>query len=130
MNIYVGNLPLEMTEDELRQEFTAFGQVISVSVMNDKYIGSGQARGYGFVEMASKSEGAVAVAGLNGKTIRGRLIEVVEALPLSDNKDKRSSHSTRGSHFSAKRQRGYQEYVKSPASSKKHITLQNSIEEL
>jgi RNA recognition motif-containing protein len=109
MNIYVGNLPLEITEDELRQEFTAFGQVISVSVMNDKYIGSGQPRGYGFVEMASKSEGAVAVAGLNGKTIRGRLIGVVEALPLSDNKDKRSFHSRRGSHFSVKRQRGYRE---------------------
>ena len=109
MNIYVGNLPLEMTEDELRQEFTAFGQVISVSVMNDKYIGSGQPRGYGFVEMASKSEGAVAVAGLNGKTIRGRLIGVVEALPLSGNKDNRSFHSGRGSHFSVKRQRGYQE---------------------
>jgi RNA recognition motif-containing protein len=109
VNIYVGNLPLEMTEDELRQEFTAFGQIISVSVMNDKYIGSGQPRGYGFVEMASKSEGAVAVASLNGKTIRGRLIEVVEALPLSGNKDKRSFHSRTGSHFSVKRQRGYQE---------------------
>jgi len=42
MNIYVGNLPLDITEDELRQEFTPFGQVISVSVMNDKYIGSGE----------------------------------------------------------------------------------------
>ena len=105
MHIYVGNLPLEMTEDELRQEFTAFGQVTSVSVMNDKYIGSGQPRGYGFVEMASKSEGESAIAGLNGKAIRGRLIAVVEALPLSDNKDKRPVHSRRGSHFSEKRQR-------------------------
>ena len=109
MNIYVGNLPLEMTEDELRQEFIAFGEVISVIVMNDKYIGSGQLRGYGFVEMASKSEGVVAVAGLNGKTIRGRLIEVVEALPLSYNKDKRSFYSRRGRNFNAKRQREYQE---------------------
>ena len=77
-----------MTADELRQEFIAFGQVISVSVMNDKYIGSGQLRGYGFVEMASKSEGAVAIASLKGKTIRGLVIKVVEALPLSDNNDK------------------------------------------
>jgi len=95
INIFVGNLSLEMTADELRQEFIAFGQVISVSVMNDKYIGSGQLRGYGFVEMASKSEGAVAIASLKGKTIRGRVIKVVEALPLSDNKNKGFLHSRR-----------------------------------
>ena len=57
MNIYVGNLSLEVTEDELRREFTAFGEVVSVIIMNDKYIGSGQPRGYGFIEMTSKSEG-------------------------------------------------------------------------
>lgn len=105
----MGNLPLEMTEDDLRQEFSAFGQVASVTLMNDKYIGSGQPRVYGFVQMTSKSEGAVAVAGLNGTTIRGRLVEVVEALPLSGNKDKRSFHSRRGGHVSAKRQRGHYE---------------------
>ena len=122
MNIFVGNLPLEMTEDELRQQFAAFGQVTSVSVMNDKYIGSGQPRGYGFVEMASKSEGAHAVAGLNGRTIRGRSVEVVEALPLSHNKDKGSSHSRGVGHSSAGRQRGHRKWVESPASSKRHIT--------
>ncbi len=53
MNIYVGNLSLEVTEEELRREFMAFGEVISVIIMNDKYIGSGQLRGYGFIEMAS-----------------------------------------------------------------------------
>jgi len=107
MNIFVGNLSLEMTEDELRQEFTAFGQVISVSVMDDRYIGSGQPRGYGFVEMASKSEGEAAVASLEGKTIRGRVIEVVEALPLSDNRGAGSFHSKRSCRFDRKRQRGY-----------------------
>lgn len=84
MNIYVGNLSLEMTEDELREEFTAFGEVRSVIIMNDKYIGSGQPRGYGFVEMTSKSEGTAAIAGLKGKRLRNRAIDVVEALPLSD----------------------------------------------
>ena len=107
MNIFVGNLSLEMTEDELRQEFIAFGQVMSVSVMNDRYIGSGQPRGYGFIEMASKSEGEAAVASLNGKTIGGRVIEVVEALPLSDNRGTGSFHSKRGCRFNGKRQRGY-----------------------
>lgn len=83
MNIYVGNLSLETTEEELRQEFRAFGSVASVSVMNDKYIGSGQPRGYGFVEMQSHSEGLSAIAGLNGKTIKNHVMSVIEALPLS-----------------------------------------------
>ena len=84
MNIYVGNLSLEMTEDELRKEFTEFGEVISVTIMNDKYIGSGQPRGYGYVEMVSKSEGATAIANLEGKKLRNWVVNVVEALPLSN----------------------------------------------
>jgi RNA recognition motif-containing protein len=86
MNIYVGNLPLEVTEDEVRQKFTVFGEVISVAIMNDKYIGSGQSRGYAFVEMPSQSEGKAAIAALNDKTLGHMTISVVEALPLSDKK--------------------------------------------
>ncbi len=85
MNIYVGNLSLEVTEEELRREFMTFGEVISVTIMNDKYIGSGQPRGYGFVEMPSVSEGQAAIIALNGKTLRYRTIDVIQALPLSDN---------------------------------------------
>jgi len=84
MNIYVGNLSLEVTEEELRREFTAFGEVISVVIMNDKYIGSGQTRGYGFVEMTSKSQGENAIASLKGKRLKSLAINIVEALPLSD----------------------------------------------
>jgi len=72
MNIYVGNLPLEVTENELRQEFMSFGEVVSVTIMNDKHIGSGQLRGYGFVEMASKSEGMAAITNPTGKSFQGR----------------------------------------------------------
>ena len=86
MNIYIGNLAFEVTEGELRQEFTAFGEVITVTIMDDKYIGSGQPRGYGFVEMPSKSEGETAIAALNGKSLRSRTIDVLQALPLSDSK--------------------------------------------
>ena len=103
MNIYVGNLALDMTKDELRQEFIAFGQVISVSIMNDKYIGSGQPRGYGFVEMASQSEGKTAITSLKGRTLRGRVIDVIEALPLSGNSDGGAFHSRRDSRFNGKR---------------------------
>jgi RNA recognition motif-containing protein len=85
MNIYIGNLAFEVTEGELRQEFTAFGEVISVTLMDDKYIGSNQPRGYGFVEMPSESEGKAAIVALNGKSLRSRIIDVIEALPLSGN---------------------------------------------
>jgi RNA recognition motif-containing protein len=83
MNIYVGNLSLDVTEEEIRREFMTFGVVLSVVMMNDKYIGSGQSKGYGFVEMASISEGQAAVAGLKGTVINNRKINVVEALPLN-----------------------------------------------
>jgi len=107
MNIYVGNLSLEMTEDELHKEFTEFGEVISVTIMNDKYIGSGQPRGYGYVEMASKSEGATAIANLEGKKMRDRVVNVVEALPLSD-KGRTVSLNIRSSRPNKKRERKYQ----------------------
>ena len=71
----------------------------SISIINDKYIGSGQPRGYGFVEMASKSEGEAVVTSLKGKTTRGRVIEVIEALPLSANKDKRFFYGRGASRF-------------------------------
>ncbi len=98
MNIYVGNLSLEVTEEELRQEFMAFGEVIAVTIMNDKYIGSGQSRGYGFVEMPSVSEGQAAITGLNGKTLKERTLTVNAARPRSDN---------RGGGFSGGGQRRY-----------------------
>ena len=108
MNIYVGNLPLELTEDELRQEFSVFGQVKYVNIMNDRDIGSGQQRGYGFVEMPLYSEGKAAIISLVGKEIGGRLIEVVEALPLSDEKDRISFNRKRNKHFHTKSQAGHQ----------------------
>ena len=86
MNIYVGNLPLEITEDELQQEFSVFGQVKSVNLMKERYTGSLEPRLYAFVEMDSKAEGEAAVLSLKGKEIGGREIEVITALPLSDSK--------------------------------------------
>ena len=108
MNIYVGNLSFETSEDELRREFTEFGQVISVIIMNDKYIGSGQRSGYGYIEMSSKSEGATAIANLEGKRLRGRTLKIIEALPLSNKKGK-TINNTRSSYPSSRsRERRYQ----------------------
>jgi len=88
MKIYVGNLSYEVTEEELRQEFTAFGEVESVSIITDKY--SGRPRGFGFVEMPTLSEGKAAITGLNGKTLKDRTLNVSEARPRSDSRGGRS----------------------------------------
>jgi len=82
-NIYVGNLSLEMTEDELRNEFTEFGEVVSVNIIDEKHIGSGQQRKYAYVEMSSKDEGEIAIVKLEGKKMRNKVINVIKALPLS-----------------------------------------------
>ena len=63
MNIYVGNLSFDTTEDQLRQAFGAHGAVTSASIIKDKY--SGESRGFGFVEMASRDEATAAINALN-----------------------------------------------------------------
>jgi RNA recognition motif-containing protein len=82
MNIYVGNLSRNVTEDDLRQAFEAFGQVASVTVIKDKY--SGESKGFGFVEMPAKAEALSAIEGLNGKDLKGLKLNVNEARPRSD----------------------------------------------
>ncbi len=84
MNIYVGNLPREATEEDLRQAFEAFGEVASAKIIKDKY--SGESRGFGFVEMPSKNEGEGAVTDLNGKDLKGQAIKVNEARPRSQDR--------------------------------------------
>ncbi|MBW0435734.1 RNA-binding protein [Leptospira yasudae] len=79
MNIYIGNLAYQATEDDLRKAFESFGEVTSVRIITDKL--SGKSRGLAFVEMANKDEGTAAIDGLNGTQIRGREIKVNEALP-------------------------------------------------
>lgn len=79
MNIYVGNLSRDVTEDDLRKAFEAFGQVESASVIKDRF--SGESRGFGFVDMPSKNEGQAAILALNGKDLMGRSITVNEAYP-------------------------------------------------
>jgi len=80
----VGNLSSDVTEDELREQFQAFGGVTSVSIIKDKY--SGQSRGFGFVEMPTKAEGEAAIAGLKGKTLKDRTLDVNEARPRTDSR--------------------------------------------
>ncbi len=79
MNIYVGSLSFELSEAELKQAFEAFGAVASARIIMDRY--SGRSKGFGFVEMANDSEAKAAIAGMNGKDLKGRKIMVSEAKP-------------------------------------------------
>jgi len=77
MNIYVGSMSYNVTEEELKEAFEAFGEVESVRIIKDMY--SGRSKGFGFVEMPSKAEAQAAIDGLNGKELKGRTLNVNEA---------------------------------------------------
>ncbi len=90
MNIYVGNLPYNITEDELREVFAEFGEVSQASVITDKF--SGQSKGFGFVEMANNSEADEAIKALNESSLKGRNIKVNQAKPREDRPQRRSRY--------------------------------------
>jgi RNA recognition motif-containing protein len=97
MNIYVGNLSRETTEDELRQAFEPFGEVTSANIIKDRY--SGESRGFGFVEMTTKSEAQAAINGLNGTSLGERTLSVNEARPRSEGGGGRGSYGGGGGGF-------------------------------
>jgi RNA recognition motif-containing protein len=84
MRIYVGNLSYDVTESDVRAEFEAFGKVESVTLITDR--DTGRAKGFGFVEMPTAAEANTAIAELNGKNLKERVIVVNEAKPRSDNR--------------------------------------------
>jgi RNA recognition motif-containing protein len=87
MNIYVGNLPYSVTENDLRDVFSQHGEVTSASVITDKF--SGQSKGFGFVEMPKNSEADAAIKALNGSALKGRNIKVNQAQPRGDRPQQR-----------------------------------------
>jgi RNA recognition motif-containing protein len=82
MRIYVGNLKYSVTDDELRDMFSEFGDVASADVIKDKF--SGQSKGFGFVDMPNDSEAADAIQALNDSMQDGRKLTVNEARPRSE----------------------------------------------
>ena len=82
MNIYVGNISYNVTEEDLKVAFEAFGQVESAVIINDKY--TGESKGFGFVEMPSKDEARSAIDGLNETELQGRTLNVNEARPRTE----------------------------------------------
>lgn len=84
MNIYVGNLSFEVSEDDLQSAFSAFGEVVSAKIIKDQY--SGRSKGFGFVEMSDKDAANSAIEELNGKEIKGRAIKVNVSKPRTDSR--------------------------------------------
>jgi RNA recognition motif-containing protein len=82
MNIYVGNLAPDVSEEDLKTAFSAFGQVQTATVIKDKF--SGESRGFGFVEMPAKAEAQTAITEMNGKDLKGRTLNVNEARPKTE----------------------------------------------
>jgi len=82
MNIYVGNLSRDVVESDLKEAFQAFGEVQTTSIIKDKF--TSESRGFGFVEMPNKDEAEKAIAGLNGKDLKGRNLTINEARPRTD----------------------------------------------
>jgi cold-inducible RNA-binding protein len=82
MKLYVGNLSFDATEQDLRDAFGEVGTVESVNIIEDR--DTGRSRGFGFVEMSSKSEGQEAISQLDGKEMDGRNLKVNEAKPRED----------------------------------------------
>ena len=84
MNIYVGNLSYEVTEEDLKQAFEVFGEVETVRVLKDSY--TGRSKGFGFVEMSNNSEAQSAIDSLNDKELKGRTLKVNAARPRTENR--------------------------------------------
>ena len=83
MNIYVGNLPYSVGEEDLQSIFSEYGEIESVKIITDKY--SGRSKGFGFVVMEKDDEAKAAIENLNGKSVDNREITVNEARPRNDN---------------------------------------------
>lgn len=79
IKLYVGNLPLEMSETELKELFSEAGHVASAKLITDRQ--TGQPRGFGFVEMETRLEGQKAISMLNGREVKGQILVVNEARP-------------------------------------------------
>ncbi|MFC1532171.1 RNA recognition motif domain-containing protein [Thermodesulfobacteriota bacterium] len=90
MNIYAGNLSYEVTEEDLKQAFEAFGDVESVKIIKDKY--TDRSKGFGFVEMPDNGDAQSAIDGLNDKELNGRKLLVNKARPRTEHRDNRGGY--------------------------------------
>ncbi len=95
MNIFVGNIARSVSDDDLYMAFKTFGQVATSTIVRDKF--THEPRGFGFVEMLSKTEAQAAISGLNGSELQGQALKVNEARPREERpRDFRSSSNRSG----------------------------------
>ena len=90
MNIYVGNLPYDVSEDELRAIFSEFGEIDTVNIITDRF--SGQSKGFGFAEMPNNTEADQAIKALNGSSFKGRTLKVNQAKPRTERPSRRKRY--------------------------------------
>jgi len=90
MNIYIGNLSYEVTEEDLKQAFEAFGQVESAKIIKDMY--TGRSKGFGFVEMPDNADAQSAIDGLNDTELKGRTLKVNTARPRTESRGGRGGY--------------------------------------
>jgi len=90
MNIYVGNLAYSVTDEDLRNSFSTYGEITAVNLIKDRE--TGQSKGFGFVEMSSNTEADAAIKGLNGTSLKGRDLKVNQAKPREDRPPRRSHY--------------------------------------
>ncbi len=101
MNIYVGNLPYSVVEEDLREIFEEYGEVSEVKIISDKF--TGRSKGFGFVEMDNAEEAQKAIEELNNAELGGRNIKVNESRPKSE--DSRGGGNRRGGGFNRRERR-------------------------
>jgi len=101
MNIYVGNLSYEVTEEDLSKAFAEYGEVVSAKVIKDGY--SGRSKGFGFVEMSNNTEAEAAINGLNGTEIKGRAVKVNQANPRREGRSGGGGGRGKQGNFNRKR---------------------------
>ncbi len=97
MNIYIGNLSYEVTEEDLKQAFETFGEVESVKIIKDKY--TNRSKGFGFVEMPDNADAQSAINDLNDTEIKGRTLKVNKARPRSESRGGRGGSQGGGGRF-------------------------------
>ncbi|HEX5412726.1 MAG TPA: RNA-binding protein [Terriglobia bacterium] len=103
-NLFVGNLPFTASEDELRDMFSAFGEVQQVRIMTDR--DTGKSRGFAFVEIADDAAAAKAINELNGKEFGGRALTINEARPKPERRGGGGFGGGGGGGFGGKRRGG------------------------
>lgn len=93
MKVYVGNLSFTMSDEDLKSEFSAFGEITEVTIIKDKF--TGRSKGFGFITFKNSADAEKAIADMNGKDVQGRQLKVSEAKPMSEDRPRRSFDNRR-----------------------------------